>query len=276
MSICSGTPSRLMPSSSAVSPQRSSDSVKTSLATLNVPSSRAICSTVSTSTRLISSCSTAGTVENAAVSLTSAIGPYLEDIGMRLGRVGADGEADGLAQLVLAGPGCPGTCQVALGSVGVAHGQVGRQVAERRRLGIEGALLVLPARDDFLFQSRHDESPPYRAHECSATTSPRRASGGRLVTCSVERIIPGSASVEEDLAGDVPGDVDDAVIGEVEKPAQRVGPGLLGANLDVGPVLPGRLLHLGGVGGRLHGRTQQDNDLILGHADRDPPIEPER
>src|SRR5262245_44396109 len=275
MSICSGTPSRLMPSSSAVSPQRSSDSVKTSLATLNVPSSRAICSTVSTSTRLISSCSTPGTVENAAVSLTSAIGPHLEDIGMRLGRVGADGEADGLAQLVLAGPGCPGTCQVALGSVGVAHGHVGRQVAERRRLGIEGALLVLPARDDFLFQSRHDESPPYRAHECSATTSPRRASGGRLVTCSVERIIAGPASVEEDLAGDVAGDVDEAVIGDEKTRARRVGPGLLGESLAGAPVLRARLLHLVGAGGLSRGRPQKENGLTVGPANRGPPIEPE-
>src|SRR5262245_27129755 len=73
MSIWSGTPSRLMPSSSAVSPQRSSDSVNTILARLKLPSSRAICSTVSTITGFISPASAAGTVENAAVKLTSAI-----------------------------------------------------------------------------------------------------------------------------------------------------------------------------------------------------------
>src|SRR2546425_6515432 len=73
MSSCSGTPSRLIPSSSAVSPQRSSDSVKTIRAFLKVPSSWASCWTVSTMTRLISSASVAGTVENAAVRVTSAI-----------------------------------------------------------------------------------------------------------------------------------------------------------------------------------------------------------
>ena len=64
-----GTPSFFTPSSSAVSPQRSSDSVNTSLARANVPSSRAICSTISTSSRLIASASPAGTDENAAVRL---------------------------------------------------------------------------------------------------------------------------------------------------------------------------------------------------------------
>src|SRR6266550_2091570 len=73
MSSCSGTPSRLTPSSSAVSPQRSSDSVKTIRAFLKAPSSWASCCTVSTITRWISSASAAGTVENAAVRLTSAI-----------------------------------------------------------------------------------------------------------------------------------------------------------------------------------------------------------
>src|SRR5437879_3719563 len=120
MSIWSGTPSRFTPSSSAVRPQRSSDSVKTSLARLNVPSSWATCCTVSTMTRLISSASAAGTVENAAVRLISAIGPDRQDIGVGLRRVGPDGEADRLAHLVLAGPRCPGTCQVALRSMGIA------------------------------------------------------------------------------------------------------------------------------------------------------------
>src|SRR5687767_8492427 len=151
MSMDSGTPSFFTPSSSAVRPQRSSDSVKTSLAFLKVPSSRAICSTVSTMTRLNSSASSAGTVEKAAVRLTSAIGVDLQDVRVRLGGVGADGEADRLAHFVFARARCPGTCQVALGSVGVAGGEVGRQVAEERGLLVERPLLVLPARDDLLF-----------------------------------------------------------------------------------------------------------------------------
>src|SRR6266849_2584675 len=75
MSSWSGTPSRFTPSSSAVRPQRSSDSVKTIFAFLKLPSSCASCCTVSTMTRLISSASVAGTVENAAVRLTSAMIP---------------------------------------------------------------------------------------------------------------------------------------------------------------------------------------------------------
>src|SRR5439155_627189 len=94
MSIWSGTPSRFTPSSSAVSPHRSSDSVKTSFARLNVPSSWAICPTVSTMTRLISSASATGTVEKAAVRLTSSIGPHLQDVRMRIPCVRANGKAD--------------------------------------------------------------------------------------------------------------------------------------------------------------------------------------
>src|SRR5207249_5984206 len=131
---------------------RSSDSVKTSFARLNVPSSWAICWTVSTMTRLISSASAVGTVENAAVRLTSAIGPHLQDVRVRLRRVRANSEADRLAHFVLAGARCPGTCQVALRSVGVAHGEVRREVAEVRGLRVEGTLLVLPARDHFLLE----------------------------------------------------------------------------------------------------------------------------
>src|SRR5207244_11254479 len=104
-------------------PHRSSDSVKTSFARLKVPSSWATCCTVSTMTRLISSASPAGTVENAAVRLTSAIGPHLQDVRVRLRRVRTNGEADRLAQLVLTGTRCPGTCQVALRSVGVEIGR---------------------------------------------------------------------------------------------------------------------------------------------------------
>ena len=58
---------------------------------------------------------------------------------MRLGGIGPDGEADRLAHLVLARSRSPGARQVTLGSVGVARGQVRREVAEVRRLGIERA-----------------------------------------------------------------------------------------------------------------------------------------
>src|SRR6266705_4012460 len=159
MSSWSGTPSRFTPSSSAVSPQRSSDSVKTSFAFLKLPSSCASCCTVSTMTRLISSASVAGTVENAAVRSTSAIGPDRQNIGVRLRRVRPDGKADRLTQLVLARSRCPGTCQVALRSVGVADGEVGREITKERRLRIQCALFVLPTRDDVLFEHHHDSLP---------------------------------------------------------------------------------------------------------------------
>src|SRR5262245_53711070 len=74
-SSCSGTPSFLTPSISAVRPQRSSDSVNTSLARVKVLSSWAICSTVSVRRRLIASWSGPSTVENAAVREMSAIEP---------------------------------------------------------------------------------------------------------------------------------------------------------------------------------------------------------
>src|SRR5436309_1430945 len=119
------------------------------------PSPLPISCTVSTMTRLISSASAVGTVENAAVRLTSAIGPHLQDVRVRLRRVRANSEADRLAHFVLAGARCPGTCQVALRSVGVAHGEVRREVAEVRGLGVERPLLVLPARDDLFFERRH-------------------------------------------------------------------------------------------------------------------------
>src|SRR5438132_1660461 len=96
-----------------------------------------------------------GTVENAAVRLISAIGPHLQDVRVRLRRVRANGEADRLAHFVLAGARCPGTCQVALRSVGVAHGEVRREVAEVRGLGVERPLRVLPACDDLFFERRH-------------------------------------------------------------------------------------------------------------------------
>src|SRR6266436_553663 len=65
-------------------------SVNTILARVNVPSSRAICSTVSTITRLIASASSAGTVENAAVRLTSAMcPPYSPALAERHGSAGA-------------------------------------------------------------------------------------------------------------------------------------------------------------------------------------------
>src|SRR5438552_4300742 len=76
----------------------------------------------------------------------------LEDVGVRLGGIGADGEADGLAHLLLGGAGGPGTCQVALGSVGVARGEIGGEIAEARRLRIESPLLVLPRRDDLFLE----------------------------------------------------------------------------------------------------------------------------
>src|SRR3972149_4310703 len=160
MSICSGTASFLTPSSSAVSPQRSSDSVNTSFARVNAPSSLAICSTVSVKSRLIASCSGPGTVEKAAVSVISAMTisracrlwrlVHLEDVGVRLGGIGPGGGAGGPAHLVLRRPGGPGPCQVAPGSVGVARRQVGREVAETSGLLIQRALLVLPRRDDLL------------------------------------------------------------------------------------------------------------------------------
>src|SRR3972149_3859116 len=125
MSICSGTASFLTPSSSAVSPQRSSDSVNTSFARVNAPSSLAICSTVSVRSRLIASCSGPGTVEKAAVSVTSAMTisracrlwrlVHLEDVGVR-----------------------------------VARRQVRRQVAQARGFLVQHALPVLPRRDDLL------------------------------------------------------------------------------------------------------------------------------
>src|SRR6185369_1082918 len=105
-------------------------------ARLNVPSSCASCWTTSTMTRFSSSASPAGTVENAAVSSTSAI-VDLEDVRVRLRRVRPDREADRLAHFVLARTRCPGTCQVALRSVGVAGGEVRRQVTEERRLLVE-------------------------------------------------------------------------------------------------------------------------------------------
>src|SRR3990170_783610 len=158
MSSWSGTPSFFTPSSSAVRPQRSSDSVKTTFARVKLLSSWAICSMVSVSSRLIASCSGPGTVEKAAVRRISAMIDlrlwglvHLEDVGVGLGGVGPDREADGLAHLVLRRAGGPGTCQVTLGSVGVAGGQVGRQVAQVRRLGVEHALLEFPRRDHPLF-----------------------------------------------------------------------------------------------------------------------------
>src|SRR5262245_60474552 len=72
-SSASGTPCLFTPSSSAVSPQRSSDSVKTILARVKLLSSCASCSIVSFSKRLMASWSGAGTVENAAVNVISAI-----------------------------------------------------------------------------------------------------------------------------------------------------------------------------------------------------------
>src|SRR3989304_7540369 len=160
MSICSGPASFLPPSSSAVSPQRSSDSVNTSFARVNAPSSLAICSTVSVRSRLIASCSGPGTGEKVAVSVISAMTisracrlwrlVHLEEVGVRLGGIGPDGEADGLAPLVLRRPGGPGTCQVAPGSVGVARRQVRRQVAQARGFLVQHALPVLPRRHDLL------------------------------------------------------------------------------------------------------------------------------
>src|SRR5712691_12950413 len=96
---------------------------------------------------------------------------------MGLGRVGPDGEADGLAQLVLTGPGGPGTCQVALGSVGVPGGQVGGQIAEAGGLGVEDALLELPRGDHALL----DHGAPFAQMPAAAavlrwsrpTSSPR-------------------------------------------------------------------------------------------------------
>src|SRR4029450_10080215 len=88
-SMASGTPSLLTPSSSAVRPQRSSDSVKTSLARVNAPSSCAIWAAVSVSRRLIASCSGPGMVENAAVRLISAIACSLDP-----GRAGVAGRIE--------------------------------------------------------------------------------------------------------------------------------------------------------------------------------------
>ena len=87
-----------------------------------------------------------------------ALRPHAQDIRVRLGRVGPDRERDGLAHLVLAGSAVPGTCQVALGSVGVADREVRGQVAEERGLGIERAFLVLPGCDHLLFE-RHARLP---------------------------------------------------------------------------------------------------------------------
>src|SRR5437660_12280455 len=101
-------------------------------------------------TRLISSASPAGTVENAAVRLTSAIGPHLQDVRVRLRRVRTNGEADRLAQLVLTGTRCPGTCQVALRSVGVADREARRPVPGGRGLPVAPPPLVRPARDELL------------------------------------------------------------------------------------------------------------------------------
>src|SRR5207244_2236727 len=167
--IWSGTPSRLTPSSSAVSAQRSSDSVNTSFARLKLASSRASCSTVSTITRLNASCSPAGTVEKAAVRFTSLI-PYLEDVRVGLRRVGADGEGDRLAQLVLGRAALPGARQVALRSVGVADREVGRQIAEVGGLGIQRALLELPRRDHPLFHY----APPNTRRPRPCRTARRR------------------------------------------------------------------------------------------------------
>src|SRR2546428_13744220 len=111
-------------------------------------------------TRLISSASPAGTVENAAVRLTSAIGPHLQDVRVRLRRVRTNGEADRLAHLVLTGTRCPGTCQVGLRSVGVADREVRRQEAEVRGLGVGRTILVRPVRDDVLFDLRY-RFPPW-------------------------------------------------------------------------------------------------------------------
>src|SRR4029453_14709576 len=118
-----GPPSFFPPSSSAVSPQRSSDSVNTSLARANVPSSRAICSTTSTSSRLIASASPAGTDENAAVRFTSAIGPPVgaSPVCDRLGVVLAD----------LHAADAPGRVELEDDQLAVAGVAVGRLHAER-------------------------------------------------------------------------------------------------------------------------------------------------
>src|SRR5207247_4512381 len=154
MSMASGTPSRLMPSSSAVRPHRSSDSVNTSFARLKPLSSRASCSTTSVMRRLIASASSPGIVEKAAVRLTSAIVPGFQDVGVRLRGIRADGKADRLTHLVLRRSRCPGARQVARRSAGVAGREIGDELAEERDLRIERALRVLPARDDLLLE-RH-------------------------------------------------------------------------------------------------------------------------
>jgi hypothetical protein len=60
-----------------VSPQRSSDSVKTIFAFVNVPSSWAICWIVSVKSCLITPASPPGTVENAATRVISDMAMYL-------------------------------------------------------------------------------------------------------------------------------------------------------------------------------------------------------
>src|SRR5262249_39544221 len=100
-----------------------------------------------------------------------AVGVDLQNVGVRFGRVGPDREADRLAHFVLARAALPGTCQVALRSVGVADGQVGRQIAEGSRLRIERALLVFPARDDLLFEHRHGVLPRQCSRYCVMSTT---------------------------------------------------------------------------------------------------------
>ena len=78
---------------------------------------------------------------------------------MRLGGIGADGEADRLAHFVLVSSRGPGARQVTLGSVSIARGEVRREVTEIRRLGVERALLVLPRRDHLVFHQKTSVGP---------------------------------------------------------------------------------------------------------------------
>src|SRR5206468_7838739 len=103
---------------------------------------------------------------------SSALLPDLEDVGVRLRRVGADGEGDRLPQLVLGRAALPGARQVALRSVGVAGGEVGRQIAEEGGLRIERALLVLPRRDHLLLECGHGVSfPVWRSYLARPSSS---------------------------------------------------------------------------------------------------------